>query len=94
MTLLHYIQLVTAISFSLAVGHYGVKILRWSYKKWKKFDSVMDFVPDIATNHLPHIYHAQVQQGRVLVQIADKLGVEATIDENDPPPIRFIKDSE
>lgn len=94
MNLVHYIQLLTAISFSLAIAHYGLKMLRWCYKKWKGFDAVMAFVPDIATNHLPHIYHAQVQQGRVLVQIADKLGVPASIDEQDPPPIRFVKDSE
>lgn len=94
MTLVHYIQLVTAVVMSFTAAHFGVKLARWCYRKWRKFDSVMDFVPDIATNHLPHIYHAQVQQGRVLVQIADKLGVTAIIDEQDPPPIRFIKDSE
>lgn len=94
MTLVHYIQLATAIVLSFTAAHFGVKLVRWCYKKWKGFDAVMAFVPDIATNHLPHIYHAQVQQGRVLVQIADKLGVTATIDEQDPPPIRFIKDSE
>lgn len=86
----HLSQLLAVVSLAIGILLGVAKILHWLYKKIKALDVTQDFVHAIATNHLPHVYHAQLQQGRALVKIAEKLDVEVQIDENDPPPISFI----
>lgn len=48
-----------------------------------------DFVKDMATNHLPHIYNGMTQQSAALIKIGAALGVEVDIGLDNPPPIRF-----
>ena len=54
--------------------------LRWLHRHLR--DAAIDraFIHDVATNHLPHIYHA-------LRHIAAHHGLEI----DDPPPVRFLE---
>jgi hypothetical protein len=53
---------------------------RWLHRQLR--DAAIDraFIRDVATNHLPHIYH-------VLWRIAAHHGIEI----DDPPPVRFLE---
>lgn len=53
--------------------------LRWLHRRLRDAEIERAFVHDMATNHLPHIYHA-------LELIADRLHIRI----GDPPPLRFI----
>jgi hypothetical protein len=53
--------------------------LRWLHRRLRDSEIERAFVRDMATNHLPHIYHA-------LELIAARLHIH--IDE--PPPLRFV----
>jgi len=57
-----------------------VIFLRWLHRRMRDDEIERAFVRDMATNHLPHIYHA-------LRLIADQLDVELV----EPPPLRFIE---
>lgn len=52
---------------------------RWLHRRLRDAAIERAFIRDVATNHLPHIYHA-------LRLIATHHGVEI----DDPPPVRFI----
>ena len=65
-----------------------------AYRWFKKTKRANDFVVDMATNHLPHVYHAQTQQNMALAKIGGALGVEIDLDNAEPPPIRFLKEDE
>jgi hypothetical protein len=74
------------LTLILAASTPAVFAVRWAYLKVKASgkeearDSIESrFISDMATNHLPHIYHVELL-------ICKKLGVEIT----DPPPIRFV----
>jgi hypothetical protein len=54
--------------------------LRWVHRRMRDEEIQRAFVRDMATNHLPHVYHA-------LGRIASHL----TIELDDPPPVRFLE---
>lgn len=54
--------------------------LRWLHRRLRDGEIERAFVRDMATNHLPHIYHA-------LRSLAAHHGVEIS----DPPPVRFLE---
>jgi hypothetical protein len=54
--------------------------LRWLHRRMRDDEIERCFVRDMATNHLPHIYHA-------LRLISARLEIELT----EPPPVRFIE---
>lgn len=53
---------------------------RWAYRRMRDDEINRVFVRDMATNHLPHIYHA-------LGQIAGALEIKLA----EPPPIQWIQ---
>ena len=55
-------------------------VLKERSRRAKKEEIALVFVKDMATNHLPHIYH-------VLRQMAEKQGIKI----EDPPHIQFIE---
>ena len=61
-----------------ASAHFVV-FLRWLHRLTRDNEISRAFVRDMATNHLPHIYHA-------LRVIAAHHGLEL----GDPPPVRFV----
>jgi hypothetical protein len=63
----------------LAVVVQAVVFLRWIYRRIRDDEINRAFVRDMATNHLPHIYHG-------MKQIAQANGIEL----EDPPPVRWI----
>jgi len=54
--------------------------IRWLHRRVRDSAIERAFVRDMATNHLPHIYHA-------LRQMADGQGIELS----EPPPVRFLE---
>jgi hypothetical protein len=54
--------------------------VRWLHRRMRDAEIARVFVRDVATNHLPHIYHA-------LQLIAQ----ERDIDLPEPPPLRFVE---
>ena len=54
--------------------------LRWLHRRLRDAAIERAFVRDMATNHLPHIYHA-------LRCLAAHHGIEI----DDPPPVRFLE---
>jgi hypothetical protein len=56
-----------------------VVFARWLHRRMRDDEIERAFVHDMATNHLPHIYHA-------LKVIATRLKVEL----EDSPPVRFL----
>lgn len=54
--------------------------LRWLHRRMRDAEISRVFTRDIATNHLPHIYHAL----QLIAQHHD-------IDLPDPPPVRFVE---
>ena len=54
--------------------------VRWVHRRMRDAEISRVFTRDIATNHLPHIYHA-------LQLIAQ----HHAIDLPDPPPVRFVE---
>jgi hypothetical protein len=74
------------LTLILAASTPVVFAIRWAYLKVKASgkqearDSIESrFINDMATNHLPHIYHVQTL-------ICKKMEVEVT----EPPPIKFV----
>jgi hypothetical protein len=55
-------------------------LLRGLHRRMRDDEIERAFVRDMATNHLPHMYHA-------LRLIANHLDIEL----DDPPPLRFIE---
>jgi len=62
-----------------AIVHF-VFFLRWLHRITRDEEISRAFVRDMATNHLPHIYHA-------LRQLGERLGVEL----EEPPPVQFVE---
>jgi hypothetical protein len=56
-----------------------VLFLRWLYRRIRNDELTREFVEDMATNHLPHIYD-------LLVKLCDRQGIESDAQ----PPIRWI----
>ena len=56
-----------------------IVFFRWIYRKMRDDEINRAFVRDMATNHLPHIYHG-------LKQLAKVSGIEL----EDPPPLQWI----
>lgn len=56
-----------------------VVFLRWLHRRMSDDEIGRAFVHDMATSHLPHMYHA-------LRLIANHLDIEL----DDPPPVRFL----
>jgi hypothetical protein len=67
------------IVVALTVGAQFILFLRWFYRRIRNDELLRAFVQDMATNHLPHIYHA-------LRAICKAQGIEP----GEPPPIRWI----
>lgn len=59
-------------------------------KRYLRAKQDSHFVKDMATNHLPHIYHGMTEQSAALIKIGAALGVDIKMDLDNPPPIRFI----
>jgi hypothetical protein len=57
-----------------------VVFLRWLHRRMRDDEIERAFVHDMATSHLPHMYHA-------LRLIANHLDIEL----EDPPPVRFLE---
>lgn len=57
----------------------AVVFFRWMYRKMRDEEIRSKFVKDMATNHLPHIYH-------VLRLLCETAGVEVT----EPPQVQFV----
>jgi hypothetical protein len=57
-----------------------VLFLRWLYRRIRNEELMRAFVKDMATNHLPHIYH-------LLERICDQQGIERP---KPTPPIRWV----
>jgi hypothetical protein len=57
-----------------------VVFLRWLHRRMRDDEIERAFVHDMATSHLPHMYHA-------LRLIANHLHIEL----DDPPPVRFLE---
>jgi hypothetical protein len=57
-----------------------VVFLRWLHRRMRDDEIERAFVHDMATTHLPHMYHA-------LRLIANHLEIEL----EDPPPVRFLE---
>jgi hypothetical protein len=72
----HYIAILVTIA---SAGAQLVVFLRWLHRRMRDDAIHRQFVRDMATNHLPHIYEA-------LHKIASQHGVLLTL----PPNIRFI----
>jgi hypothetical protein len=54
--------------------------LRWLHRRMRDEEIERAFVRDVATNHLPHIYHA-------LRLIANHLQIQL----DEPPPVQFLE---
>jgi hypothetical protein len=57
-----------------------IVFLRWLHRRMRDDEIERAFVHDMATSHLPHMYHA-------LRLIANHLQIEL----DDPPPVRFLE---
>jgi hypothetical protein len=64
----------------ITIGGVLYKLFQKAYRAVRDHEIDQNFVFDMATNHLPHIYHVQSL-------ICEKLGVEVT----EPPAINFIR---
>jgi hypothetical protein len=63
----------------IALAVQFVLFVRWVYRRIRNDELLRIFVRDMATNHLPHVYHA-------LRELCQKQGIDLA----DPPPIRWI----
>jgi len=54
--------------------------VKWLYRSYRNREIADKFVSDMASNHLPHIYHA-----------LQKIGNAAGIEIGDPPPMQWVK---
>jgi hypothetical protein len=68
------------IVVALAVCVQFVLFVRWLYRRIRNDELTRAFVQDMATNHLPHIYHA-------LREICRAQGIELS----EPPPIHWVE---
>lgn len=68
------------IAIALTVGAQFVVCLRYLHRKMANDALMRQFVIDVATNHLPHLYHGQNK-------IAAALGIEM----DEPPLIQFAQ---
>jgi len=57
-----------------------VVFLSWLHRRMRDDEIERTFVRDVATNHLPHIYHA-------LRLIANHLQIQL----DEPPPVQFLE---
>jgi hypothetical protein len=57
-----------------------IVFLKWLHRRMRDDDIQRAFVHDLATSHLPHMYHA-------LRLIAAHLEIEL----EEPPPVRFVE---
>lgn len=78
----------------VAVGSAMTTFLAKAYKWIRKVKTNDDFVYDMATNHLPHIYHAQGESAKALIKIGSALGVDIDMTLDSPPPIRFVAEKD
>ncbi len=67
-----------AIAFTLLTQLFV--FLRWLHRRLRDSEIERAFVRDMATNHLPHLYHA-------IELIAARLEVAL----GEPPPLRFLE---
>jgi hypothetical protein len=68
------------ITEAVVVIGQGVLVIKWLYKRIRNGEIQAAFVEDMATNHLPHLYHADRK-------ICEALQIEL----DEPPPIKFVK---
>jgi hypothetical protein len=68
------------ILIALGLGAQAVAHLRYLHRKMANDALIRQFVIDVATNHLPHLYHGQ-----------NKIGSALGIDLGEPPVIRFAQ---
>lgn len=66
-----------AVVFSVCVQL--ALFLRWLYRRVRNDELIRVFVQDMATNHLPHIYHA-------LQELCHRQGIELP----ETPPVRWL----
>jgi hypothetical protein len=66
------------VAFTLLTQFY--LFVRWLHRRVRDNAIEREFIHDMATNHLPHIYHA-------LRQMADHHGLSL----QEPPPLRFLE---
>lgn len=95
-----FIQSLSELAVALGLT---LSFVYWVYRRIRNADIYRSFVYDMATNHLPHIYHEQrrsTQRDRQLTAmikaVASGAGVmfevdESVFDEEDPPPIQFVQ---
>lgn len=67
-----------------------VTFIGWAYKAKRRSDINKNFIRDVATNHLPHIYHANRQFAEGLNRLLEKQGLDK-IEFSEPPQIQFIE---
>jgi hypothetical protein len=84
MTNLNEIYYALAILAVLFAG------IRWLLKRYSSNLVMRKFVKSVATNHLPHIYHAQKEQARATNAIMEHLGIEDRIELLSDPAIEFV----
>lgn len=70
----HWLLIVFALLTQFVV------FLRWLHRRMRDAEISRVFTRDMATNHLPHIYHA-------LQLIARHHAIEL----DEPPPVRFVE---
>jgi hypothetical protein len=58
----------------------AILFINWWYRNKRDSDIHRVFLYDVATNHLPHLYHG-------MKQLAKAQGIEL----EDPPPVQFIQ---
>jgi hypothetical protein len=72
-------EITQSAPFWMLVGGGLARGIHWAYKFVRDSQIERNFVREVATNHLPHMYH-------VLGLICEKLDIEVT----EPPQIGFV----
>jgi hypothetical protein len=72
-------QITDNAAFWMLLGGLIARGIHWGYRFVRDAQIERNFVREVATNHLPHMYH-------VLGLICDKLEIEVT----EPPQIGFV----
>lgn len=70
----YWIAVATSTVIQLAI------FLRWMHRKMRDDEINRAFVRDMATNHLPHLYHA-------MRQLAQAQGIEL----EEPPVVQWVE---
>lgn len=76
--------------YALAILATVVVGVRWLLKRYSANLVMRKFVKSVATNHLPHIYHAQKEQARATNLILSHLGIEDQVHLMPDPEISFV----